>query len=191
MLLGRSIRKSALYESGLCAAGSETIRATVVGAGTYTTSISGSTIAYSSQILPIKNTPALKLSDDEEQRILDGDVEFLTEKMRWFMRESSCECFVLALNGIRNPDYKDIKKAAHCLGKSFNAVLKDNVPALVVIEQDMAKALGLFLEAELEERRRLVCIDGIKVEQGDYVDMGRSVMGGMVIPVVVKTLLFG
>ena len=55
----------------------------------------------------------------------------------------------------------------------------------------MAKALGLFLEAELGDKRRLVCIDGIKVEQGDYVDMGRSVMGGLVIPVVVKTLIFG
>lgn len=191
VLLGRSIRKSALYAGGLCAAGSETIRATVVGAGTYTTSVSGSTIAYASEILPVKNMPALKLSAGEQQSCFDGDSAFLTEKMRWFMRETGCECFVLAMDGVSDPGYREIKALAHCLGESFNSVLKENVPALVVIEQDMAKALGLFLEAELKKRRRLVCIDGIKVCQGDYVDMGRSVMGGLVIPVVVKTLLFG
>ncbi|MDD5981314.1 MAG: ethanolamine ammonia-lyase reactivating factor EutA [Clostridium sp.] len=191
VLLGRSIRKSLLYSSGLCAAGRETIRATVVGAGTYTTSISGSTITYASEILPIKNIPALKLTAEEQGRCFDGDGAFLTEKMRWFMRESSCECFVLAMSGISNPGYSEIKTLAHCLGESFNSALKEKIPALVVIEQDMAKALGLFLEAELESSHRLVCIDGIKVEQGDYVDIGRGVMSGLVIPVVVKTLLFG
>ncbi len=191
VLLGRSIRKSLLYESGLCAAGSETIRATVVGAGTYTTSISGSTISYASEILPIKNIPALKLTDEEQKRCFAGDSAFLTEKMSWFMRESDCGCFALAMGGTANPEYREIKTLAQCLGKSFNSALSGNTPALVVIEQDMAKALGLFLEAELTDEHRLVCIDGIKVAQGDYVDIGRSVMGGLVIPVVVKTLLFG
>lgn len=191
VLLGRSIRKSILYASGLCAAGSETIRATVVGAGTYTTSISGSTVSFAAEILPIKNMPALKLSKEEQGRCFAGDSAFLKEKMQWFMRESSSECFVLAMDGISNPEYREIKTLAHCLGESFNSVLKEKMPALVVLEQDMAKALGLFLEVELECGRRLVCLDGIKVEQGDYIDMGKSVMGGLVIPVVVKTLLFG
>ncbi len=191
VLLGRSIRKSALYSSGLCASGNETIRATVVGAGTYTTSISGSTISYAGEILPIKNIPALKLTEEEQRRCFAGDHFFLTEKMRWFMRESSSESFVLAMPGISNPEYAEIRTLARCLGESFNAVLNEKEPALVVIEKDMAKALGLFLESELERCHRLICIDSVKVDQGDYVDMGRSVMGGLVIPVVVKTLLFG
>ena len=191
VLLGRSIKNSLLYQSGLCAAGSETIRATVVGAGTYTTTISGSTIAYASEILPLKNIPALKLSHDEQRRCFAGDSAFLTEKMRWFRKESSSECFALAMAGEANPGYTEVKTLAKCLAASFNAALDKGIPALVVIEQDMAKALGLFLEAGLDNDHRLVCIDGIKVEQGDYLDMGRGVMGGLVIPVVVKTLLFG
>ena len=55
----------------------------------------------------------------------------------------------------------------------------------------MAKALGLLLTRRLQGRRPVICIDGIRVEQGDYVDLGRPVMDGLVIPVVVKTLLFG
>ena len=191
VLLGRSIRNSLLYKSGLCAAGSETIRATVVGAGTYTTTISGSTVAYAAEILPLKNIPALKLNAEEQRRCFAGDSAFLTEKMRWFMRESSCECFALAMRGEANPGYNEVRALASCLAESFNRALAENAPALVVIEQDMAKALGLFLEAGLDDDHKLVCIDSIKVEQGDYLDMGRGVMGGLVIPVIVKTLLFG
>ena len=62
---------------------------------------------------------------------------------------------------------------------------------MVVLEQDMAKALGLQLRAALKGRRKVACIDGIKVEQGDYVDIGKPVLDGLVVPVVVKTLLFG
>lgn len=73
----------------------------------------------------------------------------------------------------------------------MDAGLPSGAPVLVVLEQDIAKALGILLEEELQGRRKVACIDGIKVEQGDYIDLGRPVMGGLVIPVVVKTLLFG
>ena len=33
--------------------------------------------------------------------------------------------------------------------------------------------------------------NSIHVEDGEYVDMGKPMMNGMVIPVVVKTLIFG
>lgn len=64
-------------------------------------------------------------------------------------------------------------------------------PLAVILREDMAKALGLLLTRRLQGRRPVICIDGIRVEQGDYVDLGRPVMDGLVIPVVVKTLLFG
>ena len=66
-----------------------------------------------------------------------------------------------------------------------------DAPVLIVLEQDIAKALGILMEKELCGRRKVACIDGIKVEQGDYVDLGRPMLNGLVIPVVVKTLLFG
>ena len=62
---------------------------------------------------------------------------------------------------------------------------------VVLLECDIAKALGLALREALGDRRKLICIDGVKVDQGDYVDMGKPVLDGMVIPLVVKTLLFG
>ena len=98
---------------------------------------------------------------------------------------------ILALEGKANPDYGELKRLAGCLAAELDRALPEGAPVLIVMEHDAAKALGILLRSALEGRRKVVCIDGIKVEQGDYVDLGRPVSGGLVIPVVVKTLLFG
>lgn len=53
----------------------------------------------------------------------------------------------------------------------------------------MAKALGFALRGRTA--RPVLAVDGIRAGQDDYVDFGRPLMDGMVIPAVVKTLLFG
>ena len=50
----------------------ETIGATVVGAGNYTTEISGSTITYTDEdILPIKNIPVIKMNKEDEENLFE------------------------------------------------------------------------------------------------------------------------
>ena len=77
------------------------------------------------------------------------------------------------------------------LAEELDSALPPEAPVLIVLEQDMAKALGILIEKALQGRRKLACIDGIQVEENDYVDMGRPLLNGLVIPVVIKTLLFG
>lgn len=191
ILLGRSIARGELVRSIPAIQGVETIRATVVGAGTYTTSISGSTITYANELFPMKSVPALKLTRAEQEDCFAGRSDFLADKIRWFLDQSSAEVLILALPGKPDPSYEELKVLAASLAQGMDAGLPPDAPVLVVLEQDIAKALGILLESQLRGRRKVACIDGIKVDQGDYIDLGRPVMDGLVIPVVVKTLLFG
>lgn len=190
-LLGESIANGALTRAIPAVQGAETIRATVVGAGAYTANISGSTITYARDLLPVKNLPALKLNDQEQELCFAGDASALTQKIGWFMEQSDAERLILALSGKGDPSYQELKTLAACLACAMDQALPPGAPVLVALEQDIAKALGVLLEGTLKGRRKVLCVDGIKVEEGDYVDLGRPVLDGLVIPVIVKTLLFG
>lgn len=65
ILLGAAISESALTKRLTLVEPKELIRATVVGAGSHTTEISGSTIHYSQNQFPIKNIPVVKIPDKE------------------------------------------------------------------------------------------------------------------------------
>jgi ethanolamine utilization protein EutA len=192
VLLGDSIRNSRLFTDFKVIKALETIRATVVGAGTYTVSVSGSTINYSRDVFPLKNVPALKLSDKEQEYCFMGKEEWLTGKVNWMLEQNSCDQLILAMKGKNNPSYMEVKALAECLARVMNRILKPGIPIIIVLECDMAKALGqLMTESLKNESRDVICIDSIRVDHNYYVDMGKPLINGMVIPVVIKTLIFG
>lgn len=189
--LGRAIGQSRLMTAFRTEQPVETIRATVVGAGTYTTTISGSTIHFSPGIFPQKNIPVLRLSPQEECRCNDGDTQFLTQKLRWFLEQCDTELPVLAITGSHDPDYAQLTRLSQCLASAMDGVIPGNHPLLVVVENDIAKALGQLMGRRITEGRRLAVIDSVHLEQGDFLDFGNPIMNGTAIPVVVKTLIFG
>jgi len=67
VLLGRAIAASPAFQGAGRFRGEETIRATVVGAGSHSTELSGSTIYYRDIAFPLKNLPILKLTGEEER----------------------------------------------------------------------------------------------------------------------------
>ncbi|MCR4806000.1 MAG: ethanolamine ammonia-lyase reactivating factor EutA [Clostridia bacterium] len=189
-ILGRAIAENRYFREQRTIQGGETIRATVVGAGTYTTNLSGSTIFYSEGIFPVKNVPALKLTRDEQWAILGGDRLLLADKVRWFLQQSDSPRMLLALQGLPDPDFAALKRLAEAIVGALDGSLAPGEPIIVVVERDIAKALGIALQ-QTGCRRKLASIDSVKIEAGDYVDIGRPLMDGLVVPVVVKTLLFG
>ena len=82
-VLGQAIRRSRLC-AGDYMLGAETIRATVIGAGSHSTQLSGSTVYHQNIVFPLKNLPVVRSA--AELKGLDGPG-------------------VLALEGIQKPDY--------------------------------------------------------------------------------------
>ena len=191
VLLGRAIRESRLFTDFQKMEPGETIRATVVGAGTYTTTISGSTITYSDDIFPLKNIPVIKLDEELQEACFAGETEPVIRRIQWVLGQNDEEHFILAMPGKRNPGYMEMKRAAASIRQIMDRVQPPGEPILLVIESDIAKAMGQMIRQQPDLKRQVVAIDSIHVEDGEYVDMGKPMMDGMVIPVVVKTLIFG
>lgn len=191
VLLGRAIRESRLFTDFQKMEPGETIRATVVGAGTYTTTISGSTITYSDDIFPLKNIPVIKLDEELQEACFAGETEPVIRRIQWVLGQNDEERFILAMPGKRNPGYMEMKRAAASIRQIMDRVQPPGEPILLVIESDIAKAMGQMIRQQPDLKRQVVAIDSIHVEDGEYVDMGKPMMNGMVIPVVVKTLIFG
>lgn len=191
VLLGRAIRESRLFTDFQKMEPGETIRATVVGAGTYTTTISGSTITYSDDIFPLKNIPVIKLDEEFQEACFAGETEPVIRRIQWVLGQNDEEHFILAMPGKRNPGYMEMKRAAASIRQIMDRVQPPGEPILLVIESDIAKAMGQMIRQQPDLKRQVVAIDSIHVEDGEYVDMGKPMMNGMVIPVVVKTLIFG
>ena len=191
VLLGRAIRESRLFTDFQKMEPGETIRATVVGAGTYTTTISGSTITYSDDIFPLKNIPVIKLDEELQEACFAGETEPVIRRIQWVLGQNDEEHFILAMPGKRNPGYTEMKRAAASIRQIMDRVQPPGEPILLVIESDIAKAMGQMIRQQPDLKRQVVAIDSIHVQDGEYVDMGKPMMNGMVIPVVVKTLIFG
>ena len=157
-LLGQAIRESRLCQ-GEYMLGAETIRATVIGAGSHSTQLSGSTVFYQQIDFPLKNLPVVE--NLEALSRLDGAGVLV-------LREEAADF-----------------RAVQALAAKIAAGMKP--PVYVAAEQDLAKALGVQLALRLGTQVPILCIDRVHLQEGDYLDVAAPV--GTAMPVVVKTLV--
>ena len=171
-VLGEAIGKSQLCR-GQYRLGKQTIRATVIGAGCHSAQLSGSTVFYKNIPFPLKNLPVAVCTAREQ-----FDPQALAEKLR----SLDGEWVVLAMPGMEAPDYD----AVQALAVAITEAAADR-SVVICLQQDMAKALGQCLSLQLPKDRPCLCIDGICLEEGSFLDVGSPV--GPALPVVIKTLI--
>ena len=187
-----SLRESALYRSVPLYPARETIRATVVGIGVQLVELSGSTIFYSrADRLPVKNIPVLKLAAEEEARGPEELAAAIRKKIAWFNHEDNTGLVGICLAGPRNPSYAQVAALARAIADGSREMAAKTRMLAVLVENDLAKSLGNALYAEMDGVPDIFCLDAVNAENGDYIDIGKPMAGGRVLPVAVKSLLFG
>ena len=189
VLLGKAIRSDPALNGVERFQSVETIRATVVGAGTHTTEVSGSTIHYEPGTLPLKNIPILKVSEEDEAS-LETLKASISQQMPLYMPEGKVEQLAIAFTGQKRTSFADIQALAAAVIEGAKEVIKSRYPLVVVVENDIGKVLGNALNVLLKQEKDVICIDGIRTLNGDYIDIGEPIAGGQVLPVVIKTLIF-
>lgn len=143
-LLGRCIRKSRLCQNSFRLS-PEAIRATVIGAGCYSTQLSGSTVYAQNVRFPLKNLTVVEEGGPEAE----GEA-------------------ILAMPGLTAPSYAQVSALAERLAKNHG-------PVRVCLEADMAKALGQALAARLPRNAEILCLDRVKAGVGSFLDIGEPV----------------
>ena len=180
-LLGKHMRLSRFFEHGRVLRPAETQYATVIGAGIYSVTVTGSTVTYEGVGFPLRGLPVGKIPLERP-----GDIPSLMEHARRQTRMFG-ERYALCFEGWKDPSYADIEALAQALHAAYVA---DTGCPVIVVAQDMSKALGQALQRLRGPHSPLVCIDGVSLSHGDRIDIGAPMANGRVLPVAVKTFVF-
>ena len=173
--LGRAIKKSRLCR-GQYRLGSQTIRATVIGAGCHSTQLSGSTVFCQNVDLPLKNLPVIPFTRQEQDST--GLWQLIVRRLEG--RDEAAA--VLAMPGYPSGDYGEISRLAVEILRGTKGK-----GVYLCLEADMAKAMGQKLSLLLPAGTPCLCIDRVQPGEESYLDIGKPI--GPALPVVIKTLV--
>ena len=168
---------------------SQTVRATVIGAGAHTLSLSGSTIWLNADRLPIRNVPVLQSGlqwDNGAEAQLAEAWGVAAQRMDI---DPEADLYALALPHGIQARYKDVTAASAALKHFCDRYPNTAHPFIVIARQDIGKVLGMELQPQLTSRE-LAVIDEVETRDGDYVDIGKPLFGGQIVPLTVKSLAF-
>ena len=178
--LGRAVARSRFFQQGRVIRPAETSHATVIGAGAYSVAVSGSTIQFRNMRLPLASLPVANVPFASE-----ADIPRLAAAIRDQYRIFDGEC-ALYMPGIPAPSWAAVSAAA----REIADAMLPYQPKVLILREDMAKALGQALSRLWPEGTPFLCLDGIELMYGDTVDIGSPLGGGRVVPVIVKTFAF-
>lgn len=171
----------------------EGIRATVIGASQFTVQVSGDTILISKpERLPLRNVPVLALGLDQGKVLQPGEVQAAIGAgfRRTDLREGD-QAVALAIHWNGTPTHPALRELADGIVAALPRTLKSGHPLILAFASDLGSVVGEILREELAVHNDVISIDGIEIRDLDYIDIGEMIFPARVVPVVVKSLLFG
>ena len=167
------------------------IRATVIGASQFTVQVSGKTIYLPDpSVLPVRNVPVvhvgLDLSDDIPADRIVAAIRSVLSHLD--LKPTARMAIAFAWTG--DPEYGRLAAVGQALLDAVAPGGKRAEPLLLMIDGDIGKTLGHILHEELGLEGKIVSIDGVQLQELDFVDVGELISPPGVVPVIIKSLLF-
>lgn len=187
-LLARSLRENVRLRAMPVRRPEQTLRATVLGAASQTVTLSGSTIWADPGVLPLRNLPVVQPELTHPVPTASETALRLTDAATRWDREDDGG-IALALDLPRTLDYPALSRLAEGVVAYSATPRHGRSPVVLVTERDYAQALGQTIKGFAPDLP-LIAIDQIGLGEGDFIDIGRPMLDGRVVPVSVKTLVF-
>lgn len=164
------------------------IRATVIGASQYTVQVSGKTIHLSDpDVLPVHNLPVVHLGTVEGGEVDRTAVANAIRRGAEIRAADLTAAVAIGFTWRGLPAYAALEELA--LG-IVDGVGPSDEPLTLAIDGDVGQLLGRLLGVELDFARRVISVDGVALDELDFIDIGELLDPPGVVPVVIKSLLF-
>ena len=167
------------------------IRATVIGAGAYSLSISGSSGFMDDSIeFPIRNVPVIRVDVDRSKLSVEHVISQLKISFQRFDLEEGEEIIALYFKDPVMASYPQLELFAKSIEAGLANSIKNKIPIILIFETDIACGVGNVIRRETDLKTNLLSLDELYLKEGDWIDIGEPLVAGQVFPVTVKSLVF-
>jgi len=167
------------------------IRATVIGAGAHSLSISGSSGFTDDRItFPMKNIPVIRVDVDRSKLSIPHVVTKIREAFGRFDMEEGQETVALYFWDPVKNSYPQVELFAKSIEAALPRSMAENIPIILVFKGDIACSVGNVIRRETTLKSNLLTLDELDLIEGDWIDIGNPLVEDQVFPVTVKSLIF-
>ncbi len=167
------------------------IRATVIGAGAYSLSISGCSGFRDDKIsFPIRNVPVIRVDVDQSQLSAEHVTSQIQASFRRFDLDEGDEITALYFKDPVRVSYPQLELFAKSIETALPNTIGNKLPVILIFETDIACSVGNVIRRETQLKTNLLSLDELMLKEGDWVDSGEPLVDGQVFPVTVKSLVF-
>ena len=167
------------------------IRATVIGAGAYSLSISGSSGFMDSEIsFPLRNVPVITVDIDDARFSREHIVSRITQAFTRFDKREGEEIVALYFATPSRAYYPELELFGKAIEAALPHSIKNKLPIILIFEKDIGCGAGNVIRRETSLKTHLLSLDELLLQDGDWIDIGAPLVDGQVFPVTVKSLIF-
>jgi ethanolamine utilization protein EutA len=167
------------------------IRATVIGAGAFSLSVSGSTCYFDKSIeFPIRNIPVIPVNvttDNYKPGIVEKEVK---RAYAMFDMEEGKDIGALYFGDPLYRSYSWLQEFVKAIEAALPTAVATKKMVILLFAGDMGKMVGLMTRRETLIQHNLICLDELLLESGDWIDIGAPLSSGQVFPITVKSIVF-
>ena len=164
-----------------------TVQATVIGAGSWSLSLSGSTVWAEAEAFPLRNVPVV-VAPLNWPDVPTDLAAYLRERAGLYDVDLAADRYALAF-GPMPATYAAVRYLAEGIAAFRSGHGQSQSPLIVALREDVGKALGMELRPLLPGGR-LIVVDEVSLADGDYLDLGTPLREGGFVPLVIKSLAF-
>ena len=169
------------------------IRATVLGASQYTVQVSGNTIFLSPQdAVPVRNIPVVRPdislnTDDLAPSTIQGGLHQALSRLDLLQTEHPV---AVAFRWEGPATFHRLDSVCNGVVNALKHPLSRGNPLVLVCDRDIGGLLGIHLKQEMQFPNPVISIDGIELQEFDFIDIGSLLPSSGAVPVVIKSLVF-